>query len=343
MSIFFFRKWRLGCFFFGVGWVGIDGKDSTWVEVGGPFKSHVVDASEIRPSAVDIESLTLLLGFCISQPVQGFLPSTVWKRSCGISTKKKSERTGRNGRSWKVPLVPASTQLPTVTLSLTRSLLVQGDWCFFNTFLLVLGTYWFWFLKVSGCIWVFPKIFSNFKGLFHYKPSILWVFPYFWKHPYNFEFLDTCVSWKSWSQDPNPPQWLSRTWIHWHLCWIQRLGENWPTDFTLSFLSTRKESNSTYTYNIYIIYIWIYVYICIVELTSAMLQEKKRLKVVYVYIYTLMIICVYTPTYIHTHTHTLFHLRISHNMGCSLVPTAVAELAPMSALNTGGVPKWICD
>ena len=66
-----------------------------------------------------------------------------------------------------------------------------------------------------------------------------------------------------------------------------------------------------------------------------MFQEKKRLKVVYQYID--IYVDIYIPTYIHIHTS--FDLRISHNMGCSLVPTAVAELAPMSASNRGGVPK----
>ena len=51
LSIFIFRKWRLGCFFLGWGGWGIDGKDSSWDEVGCPFKSHVVDASEIRRSS----------------------------------------------------------------------------------------------------------------------------------------------------------------------------------------------------------------------------------------------------------------------------------------------------
>ena len=136
---FYLQEVTVGLFFF---WGGVGGGSMVRIllelRLGAPSRVMLLMLQKSGRAAVDIESLTLLLGCCISQPVQGFLPSTVWKRSCGSSTKKKSERTGRHGRSWKVPLVPASTQLPTVTLSLTRSLLVQGDWCFFNTFLLVL-------------------------------------------------------------------------------------------------------------------------------------------------------------------------------------------------------------
>ena len=129
------------------------------LRLGAPSRVMLLMLQKSVRAAVDIESGTLLLGFCISQPVQGFLPSTVWKRSCGSSTKKKSERTGRNGGSWKVPLVPASTQLPTVTLSLTRSLLVQGDWCFFQH--LFIGT-WYLLILISKSFRMYTGVFQKY-------------------------------------------------------------------------------------------------------------------------------------------------------------------------------------
>ena len=305
----------VGLLFF---WRGGGGESMVRIllEVGGPFKSHAVDASEIRPAAVDIENLTLLLGFCISQLVQGFLPSTVWKRSCGSSTEKKSERTGRNGSSWKLPLqdtppgqkvllVPASTQLPTVTLSLTRSLSVQGDWCFFNTFFLVLGT-WYLLLLISKSFRMYmgvslnggtPKTPQNDHFLKE-KPWLLGT-TILGKPHIILNFWTPVFSWKSWSQDPTPPIFLE------DLDPVAPVldPKAGPIDQRIlgCFLSTRKESNSTYKYNIYNIYIYI-IYVYMYSWINQRNVARKETFESSIY----MIICVYTPTYIHTHTHIVW-------------------------------------
>ena len=47
------------------------------LRLGAPSRVMLLMLQKSGRAAVDIESLTLLLGCCISQPVQGFLPSTV--------------------------------------------------------------------------------------------------------------------------------------------------------------------------------------------------------------------------------------------------------------------------
>ena len=105
-------------------------------------------------------------------------------------------------------------------------------------------------------------------------------YPYFWKHPpWALEDLEATVAPLL---DPKAGRKLT----------------NW---FYRCFVSTRKESNSTYKYNTYI-------YICTVELTSARLQEKKRLKVVYTWLYAYIRL-----TYIHTHTHIVWSLSFAQH------------------------------